>query len=210
MHFVSISVSFSASSYNRCKTDRKVLGNYCSSWVDDDFCRFHLGYPLEFMLPTTERIDTIVTFISSLGVTVPNFVLAMWLILIFSISLGILPMGGWGTSGSCLIDKYFCTDWILPVVAYAVAPMSIVARYTRASIVEMMGEDFVRTARAKGLTEVKVMRKHSSVMLRFQWLQLLEQRSPISLQGVFSLNPSSASMDWVSISLRALSIETIQ
>lgn len=105
-------------------------------------------------------IDTLVTFVSSLGVTVPNFVVAMWLILVFAVSLNWLPMGGWGSSGQCLIDKYFCTDWILPVVAYAIAPMAIVARYTRASIVEVMGEDYVRTARAKGLSEVKVMRKH--------------------------------------------------
>ena len=105
-------------------------------------------------------VDNIVTFFSMLGVTVPNFVVAMWLILIFAVSLNWLPMGGWGSSGQCLIDKYFCTDWILPVVAYAIAPMAIVARYTRASIVEVMGEDYVRTARAKGLSEVKVMRKH--------------------------------------------------
>tara|TARA_B100000674_G_scaffold142631_1_gene112371 strand:- start:674 stop:1603 length:930 start_codon:yes stop_codon:yes gene_type:complete len=105
-------------------------------------------------------VDTLVTFVSSLGVTVPNFVVAMWLILIFAVSLNWLPMGGWGSSGQCLVDKYFCTDWILPVIAYAIAPMAIVARYTRASIVEVMGEDYVRTARAKGLSEIKVMRKH--------------------------------------------------
>ena len=46
------------------------------------------------------------------------------------------------------------------MIAYAIAPMAIVARYTRASIVEVMGEDYVRTARAKGLSEIKVMRKH--------------------------------------------------
>ena len=105
-------------------------------------------------------IDNFVTFISSLGVTVPNFVVAMWLILIFAVHYNWVPMGGWGSSGQCLFGKYFCTDWILPVVAYAIAPMSLVARYTRASVVEVMGEEYVRTARAKGLNESKVMRRH--------------------------------------------------
>ena len=52
---------FSASSYNRCKTDRKVLGNYCSSWIDDDFCRFH-PYPFWNLCSYHQNswIDTIV------------------------------------------------------------------------------------------------------------------------------------------------------
>ena len=105
-------------------------------------------------------LDHLVTFCATLGVTVPNFVIGMWLILCFSVARSWLPLGGWGTSGACLFGRYFCTDWILPVVAYALAPMAIIARYTRASIVDIAGEDFIRTARAKGLSEVALMRRH--------------------------------------------------
>ena len=105
-------------------------------------------------------IDNIVTFIAMLGVTVPNFVVAMWLILFFGVTRQWLPTGGWGTSGDCLCWGLFCSDWILPVVAYAMAPMAVIARYTRASIVDVIREDYVRTARAKGLNESKVMRRH--------------------------------------------------
>lgn len=105
-------------------------------------------------------IDRIVTFTATLGVTVPNFVVAMWLILFFGVARQWLPIGGWGTSGDCLCEPYFCTDWILPVIAYALAPMAVVARYTRSSIVDVMRADYVRTARAKGLSESTVMKRH--------------------------------------------------
>jgi peptide/nickel transport system permease protein len=105
-------------------------------------------------------IDNFVTFGATLGVTVPNFVVAMWFILFFGVARQWLPIGGWSSSGVCLFGGYLCTDWILPVAAYAIAPMAIVARYTRASIVEVMREDYVRTARAKGLSESAVMRRH--------------------------------------------------
>ncbi len=77
-------------------------------------------------------IDTIVTFVATLGFTVPNFVVALWLILIFAIRLNMLPMGGWsGRGASCLVGNYFCDDWIMPVIAYSMAPMAIIAGYTR-------------------------------------------------------------------------------
>lgn len=107
-------------------------------------------------------IDNVVTFFTMLGFTVPSFVVAMWLILIFAVRLQMLPMGGWSDSGECLIgDTYFCTDWILPVLAYALAPTAIIARYTRSSIIDVMRQDYTRTARAKGLNERTVMLRHT-------------------------------------------------
>ena len=105
-------------------------------------------------------IDNVVTFTTTLGFTVPNFVVAMWFILFFAVARQWLPMGGWSASDACLVGTYFCTDWILPVVAYALAPTAVVARYTRASIVDVKRADYVRTARAKGVSERKVMSKH--------------------------------------------------
>ena len=106
-------------------------------------------------------LDNITTFIAMLGITVPSFVVAMWFILFFAVRLKWLPMGGWNASESCLIgSSYICTDWILPVVAYALGPLAIVARYTRSSVVDVMRQDFTRTAKAKGLGTRAVMLRH--------------------------------------------------
>ena len=104
-------------------------------------------------------IDNLVTFFATLGITVPSFVIAIWLILFFAVRLQWLPMRGWGAS-SCLIGTYFCTDWIMPVIAYALGPLAIIARYTRASIVDVMRADYTRTAQAKGLSNQAVMMRH--------------------------------------------------
>lgn len=106
-------------------------------------------------------IDSFVTFFAMLGFTVPNFVVALWLILVFAVRLKWLPMGGWSQSGDCLVaGRFFCSDWIMPVVAYSLIPMAIIARYTRSSVVDVMRQDFTRTARAKGLTERTIMFRH--------------------------------------------------
>ena len=105
-------------------------------------------------------IDTAVTFMAMLGITVPNFVIALWLILIFSVRLKVLPSGGWSEPDNWLIPGVFSKDWILPVLAYALAPFSLVARYTRASVVDAIHGDYVRTARAKGLSERMVLWRH--------------------------------------------------
>src|SRR6266851_8463181 len=78
-------------------------------------------------------IDYIITFMSTLGITVPNFVIALWLLLIFAVGLGWLPTGGW-PSGS---DSDFRT-LILPVLTFALGPSALVARYTRSSLVEVL------------------------------------------------------------------------
>ena len=104
-------------------------------------------------------LDNVLTFTATLGITIPNFVVAMWLILFFAVARQWLPMGGWGSS-HCVVGQFLCTDWILPVIAYALAPMALVARYTRSSIVEVKRADFVRTAVAKGASSQTVMMKH--------------------------------------------------
>ncbi len=106
-------------------------------------------------------IDNVVTFLAMLGVVIPSFVVALWLILIFSVRLDLLPLRGWSSSGACLIgDRAFCTDWIMPVIAYAIGPLGVIGRYTRASIVDVMRQDYTRTARAKGVSERTLMLRH--------------------------------------------------
>lgn len=123
---------------------------------------FGLGIPIGIFAAYHQNswVDNAVTFTAMLGITVPNFVIGMWLILIFSLQLGWLPMGGWSEPNNWVIPGVFSKDWILPVLAYALAPLSVVARYTRASVIETIRSDYVRTARAKGLTSTSIMSRH--------------------------------------------------
>jgi len=95
-------------------------------------------------------LDYVVTVGATLGIAVPNFVIAIWLIIIFSITLHWLPTGGWGQPH----------HYILPILAYALPPTALVARYTRVNMLEIMRADYVRTARAKGLPERSVVLRH--------------------------------------------------
>lgn len=95
-------------------------------------------------------IDHLVTLFATSGITVPSFVIATWLILLFAVRLRLLPTGGWDE------PKHV----IMPMLAYGVGPMALVARYTRVSMLEAIHSDFVRTARAKGLSEPRVILGH--------------------------------------------------
>jgi ABC-type dipeptide/oligopeptide/nickel transport system permease component len=118
-------------------------------------------------------IDYIVSFGSTLGIVLPNFVVAMWLILFFSIYLGWLDPGGWGKP----------QHYIMPVIAYSLAPMALVARYTRSCILEVMRSDYVRTARAKGLSEGRVMVWHIGRNALIPFITILLPEIPNVLTG---------------------------
>jgi ABC-type dipeptide/oligopeptide/nickel transport system permease component len=88
--------------------------------------------------------------------SMPSFVMGFLLILLFvvwlpniGVNLG-FRVGGWERP----------IDWVLPTIALAAAPLATLARYTRSSMIEVIRSDFVRTARAKGLTEEGVVSKH--------------------------------------------------
>lgn len=106
-------------------------------------------------------IDTGVTFTATLGITIPNFVVATWLLIIFGFQVG------WGQPGKTIIgpivpggNPILSWDYFMPVFAYALAPLAIVARYTRSSVSDAMSADYIRTARAKGLPERRIMARH--------------------------------------------------
>jgi ABC-type dipeptide/oligopeptide/nickel transport system permease component len=101
-------------------------------------------------------VDYVVTFIATLGLTVPNFVVALWLLLVFSVGLGWLPTGGWPNSSDSDLRTI-----IMPAICLALGPAALVARYTRASLVEVMHAEYIRTARAKGLRDHGVIMGHA-------------------------------------------------
>jgi peptide/nickel transport system permease protein len=104
-------------------------------------------------------IDRIVMGFSVLGFSVPVFVIGYALIYIFSIELGWLPVQGYQPLaeglGGCLLRL------ILPSVTLSVIYIALIARITRTSVLEVLGEDYIRTARAKGLTDYVVLMRHA-------------------------------------------------
>ena len=106
-------------------------------------------------------IDSFVTLIATACIAVPNFIIATWFLLIFGFQ------NGWGEESKWIIGPLtsggpaiLSWDYLLPVLTYALAPLALVSRYTRASFADVLTADFVRTARSKGLTERAVMLRH--------------------------------------------------
>ena len=117
------------------------------------FISYSLGMVLGVLgaLNRNTWVDYGVTTLATLGIAVPNWVVAIWLIITFSVVLHWLPTGGWGEP----------VNYIMPVTAYALAPTALVARYTRTSMLEVLGADYVRTARAKGAHQWSVIFHHA-------------------------------------------------
>jgi len=94
--------------------------------------------------------DYLSTSVSIIGIATPSFVLAILLIVVFSVTLGWFPTGGWKG------PQY----WVLPTVALAGFPIAVIARYTRASMLEVTRKDYIRTAQSKGIGGRDVVSRH--------------------------------------------------
>ncbi len=95
-------------------------------------------------------LDYFGTGVSIFCLVIPSFVFAILLQVIFSVWLGWLPTGGWSSP----------RHWIMPVLANSLAPILVLQRYTRASMTDAMKANYVRTARAKGLSRKRIMFIH--------------------------------------------------
>ena len=102
-------------------------------------------------LRQNSTVDYTAMGVSMLGIAVPNFVIAPMLTLVFGLMLGWLPVGGWGAP----------SNFILPVIALCLPQIAAIARLTRASMIEVLGSNFVRTARAKGMPERITITRHA-------------------------------------------------
>ncbi len=116
---------------------------------------------------------------SLFGVSMPVFWLGLMLMLIFALTLGWFPMSGrlgvdidlTPITNFLLLDSILTKNWaalkdalmhlVLPAVALSTIPLAIVARMTRSSMLEVLRQDYIKTARAKGLSEVKIVLKHA-------------------------------------------------
>ena len=110
------------------------------------------GIPLGMAaaLKQNSTIDYASVLFSTIFASIPGFVLGILLMIIFAVVLHWLPTGGWGS----------VRQLVMPAVALAALPAAFIARITRASTLEVMRQDYVRTARAKGLLERVVLTRH--------------------------------------------------
>lgn len=102
-------------------------------------------------------VDYLSMGVSMTGIAIPNFVVAPVLTLVFGLMLGWLPVGGWGATEKWSAGSHY----VLPVIALALPQIAAIARLTRASMIEVLGSNFVRTARAKGLPELITITRHA-------------------------------------------------
>ncbi len=96
-------------------------------------------------------IDYLAMTIAVLGISIPNFVLATMLIQQLAVNVTIFPVATWSSP----------MHMVLPTLALATGPMAIIARLTRSSMMEVLTQDYIRTARAKGLSPVKIVFRHA-------------------------------------------------
>ena len=98
-------------------------------------------------------IDTLTMSTSLLGISLPAFVVGLLFVLVFGVALEWFPNSGY-------IDRGI-EHLVLPMITLAIRPLSIIARVTRSSMLDVLGQDYVRTARAKGLSDVRVFLHHA-------------------------------------------------
>src|SRR5438093_12434619 len=98
-------------------------------------------------------IDYLSSLITVTGIATPPFVRVSLLIVVLSLGLGWLPTGGW--------EGLFDVRAIIPVLAIGLGPAAILARYTRSSLLEVLGQDFIRTAHAKGVRPNVIVAAHA-------------------------------------------------
>ncbi|HET6614372.1 MAG TPA: ABC transporter permease [Dehalococcoidia bacterium] len=126
---------------------------------------------------------------ATIGASVPHFVLGALLSIIFAVKLGWLKILGWGgperASDIFNPDAYDWTKMIIPVVALSMLPAAYIARVTRASMLEVLNQDYIRTARAKGLAEQRVVVRHAIKNAMIPVLTVIGPIAAILLSGSF-------------------------
>jgi len=123
-------------------------------------------------------------FVATVGSSMPNFILATFLVIIFSVQLGWTDVLGW--------EMFNPRKMILPSVALGILPAAYIARITRASMLEVLGQDYIRTARAKGLAEWAIILRHSVKNAMIPILTVLGPIFAILVTGSFIIETSFA------------------
>jgi oligopeptide transport system permease protein len=113
-----------------------------------------VGIPLGILgaIHHNRPLDYLSTFVSVFGVSTPSYVVTSLLVLLLASNLHLVPTSGW--------DGVWSPKIIVPALSLALYPMAVLARYTRASLLEVLRTDYMRTARSKGLAERAILMRH--------------------------------------------------
>ncbi len=106
-----------------------------------------------------KSVDQFFSGFAMLGASIPSFWFGLILMQIFAVGLGWFPVAGYGDPGAPLSDRLH--HLILPSIVLGVVNSALILRFTRASMLDVLGEDHIRTARAKGLSEASVILHHA-------------------------------------------------
>ena len=126
-----------------------------------------IGLGVASALRRNSVLDYAAVAFATVGTSVPSFILGMLLLVLFSAQLHWLPSGGWGSPQQA----------IMPILALSALPAAYIARITRASMLDVLQQDYVRSARAKGLREQVVALRH---MLRNALIPVLTVIGPVA------------------------------
>jgi peptide/nickel transport system permease protein len=153
------------------------------------------------------KVDLLATLFSQGGIAIPNFWIGLLLIMSVSLRLQLLPAGGFPDWHAGLWPAL--RSLILPAVALAIPQAAVLTRVTRASVIEVLNEDFVRTARAKGASPARALWRHAVpnalvpviTMLGLQFSFLMA--GAVLVENVFNL-PGMGRLAWQALSQRDL------
>jgi oligopeptide transport system permease protein len=118
-------------------------------------------------------LDYASVVISTLGASMPSFIMATFLIIIFAVNLGWFPILGWREPMQIITDPRVA---VMPVIALSFREMALLTRVTRASVLEVVRQDYIRTARSKGLRETAIVVRH---LLKNALIPILTLLGPI-------------------------------
>lgn len=138
----------------------RMLPTFAVAILTDIFA-VALGVPLGILAAWKANtwIDRVVMVFSTIGYSIPLFWLGFILMYVFAVRLEIVPVAGYVHPGENL--GAFFHRLVLPVLATGLVVMALITRMTRATVLEVLGEDYIRTARAKGLVESTVLIRHA-------------------------------------------------
>ncbi|MBU3129613.1 ABC transporter permease [Clostridium tagluense] len=135
------------------------------------------------------KFDGFFTIFALIGISMPSFFFGMLLIKIFAVDLLVLPVSGMSTAGSTAVGITHALDiarhMILPLIVLTLGSVAGLMRYTRSSMLEVIRQDYIRTARAKGLKEKVVIYKHALKNGMIPVITLLGFWLPALFSGAF-------------------------
>ncbi|MGH4118592.1 ABC transporter permease [Clostridium sp.] len=135
------------------------------------------------------KFDGFFTVFALIGISMPSFFFGMLLIKLFAVDLGVLPVSGMTTAGSTAVGIAYVLDvgrhMILPLIVLTLGSVAGLMRYTRSSMLEVIRQDYIRTARAKGLREKVVIYRHALRNGMIPVITLLGFWLPILFSGAF-------------------------